>query len=417
MVLRIYQNILRLSPPILRGVLAWREFKGKEDPARLRERRGYASLPRPEGKLVWIHAASVGEAQSALILIDKLAADHILMTSGTVTSANYLRARLPARAMHQYIPLDTPRWVARFLDHWRPDLVLWMESELWPNMLGEIKRRAIPAALVNARLSERSYKRWQMAPQTIKTMLGAFSVILAQTWDAEKKYKALGAQAVYFTDNIKYSAAPLPCDHQDLQALQSAIGTRPCWVYASTHDGEEQLASRIHERLKQRFPDLLTIIVPRHPDRRAQIAALIGDAQLRGPDKTPPASDTGIYIADTMGELGLFYRAAPIAMIGRSFSADGGGGHNPIEAAQLNCAVLSGPYVQFQQEIFDDMVAADAARLVTDDDDLYDALMRLLDDKPYLTDRQEKAALFAARKSAVIDTVMARLSALTEASL
>ena len=414
MVLGLYHNVLRLSPPLLRGVLAWRQYKGKEDPARLRERRGYASMPRPEGRLIWIHAASVGEAQSALILLDKIQADHILMTSGTVTSANYLRTRLPERAIHQYIPLDTPRWVTRFLEHWKPDVALWMESELWPNMLGGIKRRHIPAALINARLSDRSFKRWQMAGQSAKNVIGAFSVILAQTPDAAQKYKELGASNVHFTDNIKFSAAPLPCDAQDLSVMTQAIGARPCWVYASTHDGEEQLGARIHERLKTAFPDLLTIIAPRHPNRREQIAALIPDAQLRGENKTPPAPETGIYIADTMGELGLFYRAAPIAMIGRSFSFDGGGGHNPIEAAQLDCAVLSGPHVQYQQEIFDDMVAMDAARLVTDDDDLYDALMRLFSDKDYLADRQAKARAFAAKKEAVVDTVMHYLAPLTE---
>lgn len=414
MVLNLYQNILRLSPPLLRGVLAWRQYKGKEDPARLRERRGYASHPRPEGQLVWIHAASVGEAQSALILLDKLGADHILMTSGTVTSANYLRARLPEHAIHQYIPLDTPRWVTRFLDHWKPDIALWMESELWPNMLSEIKRRHVPAALINARLSDRSFKRWQMAARSAQNVIGAFSVILAQTVDAETKYKQLGATNVHFTDNIKFSAAPLPCNAQDLSTVVNAIGLRPCWIYASTHDGEEQLASRMHERLKATYPDLLTIIAPRHPNRREQIAAFIGNAQLRGEEKVPPAPETGIYIADTMGELGLFYRAAPVAMIGRSFSVDGGGGHNPIEAAQLDCAVLSGPHVQYQQEIFDDMIAMDAARLVTDDDDLYDALMRLFSDKDYLADRQEKARAFAAKKEAVVDEVMRYIAPMME---
>lgn len=414
MVLSLYHNVLRLSPPLLRGVLAWREFKGKEDPARLAERRGYASSPRPVGTLVWIHAASVGEAQSALILIEKLTNCSVLLTSGTVTSASYIGARLPAHAIHQFMPLDAPRWVNRFLDHWKPDLALWMESELWPVMLGEIKRRNIPAVLVNARLSDRSFKRWQVARQSAQTIIGAFDTILAQTPDAAQKYKTLGAANVHFTDNIKFSAAPLPCDETDLAALTHAIGARPCWVYASTHEGEEEIASRMHERLKATFPELLTVIVPRHPNRRAQIAALIGDAQLRGESKNPPAPDTGIYIADTMGELGLFYRAAPVAMIGRSFSLDGGGGHNPIEAAQLGCAVLSGPHVQYQQEIFDDMVAAGAARLVTDDDDLYDALMRLLGDKQYLHEQQDKARTYAARKAAVVDAVMAHISPLVK---
>jgi len=276
--------------------------------------------------------------------------------------------------------------------------------------MGDHPRRE--AALINARLSDKSFKRWQCAPKSAQDIIGTFTTILAQTPDAAQKYTLLGAQHVVFTDNIKFSAAPLSYDEEALKILAHAIGLRPCWVYASTHDGEEQLASRMHERLKETFPDLLTIIVPRHPNRRAQIAALIGDAQLRGEDKTPPAAHTGIYIADTLGELGLFYRAVPVAMIGRSFSIDGGGGHNPIEAAQLDCAVLSGPHVQYQQEIFDEMVAQDAARLVLDDDDLYETLMRLLIDKAYLEERQQKARQFAAQKAAVINTVMTHLAPL-----
>ncbi len=420
MSLSVYKSALWCAAPVLRGLLAVRQWRGKEDPLRLYERCGQPSLARPDGPLVWIHAASVGEAQSALILIEKLGTGvHILMTSGTLTSAKFLSARLPAHAMHQYVPLDAPQWVAHFLDHWRPDLALWMESELWPNLLGALKARSIPAVLVNARLSQRSYARWLSFPRMARELLSCFTLILTQTHDAQAKYQSLGAARVVFTDNIKFSAAPLPVAADDLAALQEALGTRPSWVYASTHNGEEQLAARLHARLKKRFADLLTIIVPRHPERRAQIKTTLAKERVdfRGHEKHLPAQDTGIYVADTLGELGLFYRLSPIAVIGRSFSFDGGGGHNPIEAAQMDCAVLSGPHVQYQQALFDEMTQDQAAILASDEDDLYHHLEKLLGDAAYLAACQEKADAFARRKSATIDTVMSHLSPIITTAL
>ncbi len=418
MALGFYTSALTLATPLLRGLLAWRQSKGKEDPQRLPERMGEPSLPRPEGRLVWIHAASVGEAQSALILIDHIKNSHILVTSGTVTSAQFLSKRLPAQAIHQYMPLDAPQWVARFLDHWQPDFALWMESELWPNMLMALKARGIPAALINARLSDQSYVHWKRAPKTAHDILSCFSVILAQTQDAAQKYENLGARSVHFTDNLKYSANDLPCDQQDLQSLKDAIGPRPVWIYASTHDGEEQLAARLHARLIDDFPALLTIIVPRHPERRGQIAQSIAATQplFRSEQKTLPDAGTGIYVADTLGELGLFYRAAPIALIGRSFSHDGGGSHNPIEPAQLDCAVLTGPHYQNQQTLFDEMLAEKAALLAPTEDALYQLLKNLLSDPAYLMTQQANARNFAARKSAVIDTVMTYLTPVMKAA-
>lgn len=407
-----YQQITRFSRPLLHGLLALRRLRGKEDPLRLYERMGQASLPRPQGRLVWIHAASIGEAQSALILLGHIQSDSILMTSGTVTSAKYLSTRLPAHVMHQFMPLDAPQWANAFLDHWRPDAVLWMESEIWPNMLLGLKKRGVSVALINARLSNRSYRRWAIFPSMARQMMDCFTLILAQTEDAAKKYHELGAQNVQVTNNLKYSAAPLPYAENDLVALKEVIGARPMWLYASTHDGEEQLAGRVHKALKVKFPSLLTILVPRHPERRAQImASLTGhNIYFRAANHRPPERQHEIYIADTLGELGLFYRLSPIALIGRSFSKDGGGGHNPIEAAQLDCAVLTGPYFQYQQELYDEMLAQNAALMALDEQDLVNKLERLLGDLNHLQQQQQRARDYAARKSAVIDTVMHHLT-------
>ena len=411
------------SAPFLRLLLSRRARRGKEDPARLPERMGAPGRQRPPGPLLWLHAASVGEAQSALILLDALMARdpalHVLVTTGTLTSAGLMERRLPPRAFHQYVPLDHPAWVRAFLDHWRPDRVLWLESELWPNMLAAIHARGIPAALVNARLSPRSVRRWQYLRGTIAGMLSAFSVILAQTDKDAENFRALGAVNVITTGNLKYAAAPLPIDDTALAALIGAIRARPVWVYASTHDGEEDLACRLHAALRPALPGLLTIVVPRHPERRDAIATTIMrhglSARLRVSGGLPQDGDD-IYVADTMGELGLFYRVAAVACIGRSFSNDGGGGHNPIEAAQLGCAVLHGPHVQNLQSLFDDMNHEGAALRLSDETAFAEQLRRLLTDSRACDALRERGAAFVLTKAQILPRILDALSPLQRAA-
>lgn len=415
-ILGLYHSISSVSAPALKAILNQRLKNGKEHDQRLTERMGKPSKKRPEGTLFWLHAASVGEAQSALILIDALLAAkadlHILVTSGTLTSAELMEKRLPDRAMHQFFPLDHPSWCAQFLDHWKPDAVLWMESELWPNMLQAIKRRDVPAVLINARLSERSFQRWSKVRGTIGTLLHSFNTILAQTPHDAGRFESLGHSQVQITGNIKYSAAPLPYDESELSNLQDATGDRPIWVYASTHDGEEALARDAHKNMRDTYPDLLTILVPRHPERRDEIAKTISGHGLQSAFRSTGAAiarDTDIYVADTLGELGLFYKLSPIAVIGRSFSHDGGGGHNPIEAAQMGCAVLSGPHIQYQTELFDKMSEYQAVRIVQDKDSLAPALLELLNTPERLIAMQDNAKRFATDQAHVIDTVMQAL--------
>ncbi len=415
--LGLYKTIMRGGAPVLKSLLKNRAAKGKEDPARLPERMGVPGRARPEGPLLWIHAASVGESQSTLTLIEAINTAYtnldILVTTGTVTSAELMARRLPENAFHQFYPLDNPAWVRRFLDHWKPDCALWMESEIWPGMLSEIRERKIPAALVNGRLSPRSFSRWKKAGKQIGALLGTFSVCLVQTGEDACHFEELGAGKVIVTDNLKYSSSPLPCDEAGLKALTEAIGKRPCWVYASTHAGEEALACRVHERLKQDIPSLLTILVPRHPHRGPEVMDTCLDAILnahrRGDDLKLPFADDDIYIADTLGELGLFYRLCDIACIGRSFSDDGGGGHNPIEAAQLGCAVLHGPHVQNLATIYQEMDTAHAAIRLTDEDQFVEELGKLFKEPDYRKERQEKAARFAHDKATVLERVMTEL--------
>jgi len=414
----LYAFLTRHSAPFLERLLAKRLAAGKEDILRINERKGLTQTPRPAGKLLWVHAASVGEAQSALILMQNLLGHaptlHILVTTGTKTSAEMMAKNLPPRAFHQFYPLDHPLWTARFLDHWHPDAVLWMESELWPNMLEGVRTRHIPAALVNARLSHGSYKKWCLFKPFIKKILNVFSVILCQTHQDAESFTALGAQNVTVTGNLKYASAPLPAEDAALKLFNATVGTRPCWLYASTHQGEEALAARVHETLKQSLPDLLTILVPRHPDRREDILHTLEpfnlNIVLRGTDTALPHSNTDIYIADTIGELGLFYRVVPVTCIGRTFSADGGGGHNPIEPAQLHCAVLHGPHVQNLQEIFTEMAEAQAAICVKTESELTQALLSLLTQPERLAKQQHCAKLFTDEKKKIIHTVTDHLA-------
>lgn len=415
--LKIYRAIMGASAPLLVSVLEKRVRKGKEDSARLPERQGQASLPRPAGPLGWVHAASVGEAQSALILIRNLLQRYprlsILVTTGTRTSAALMQKNLPARAFHQFYPLDHPQWTEHFLNHWRPDFVLWMESELWPNMLGQVHARRIPAALINARLSDKSYRLWRMIRSSVKSLLDTFEIILAQTPQDAHLFEALGARQVIVTDNLKYSAEALSYDEKSLGQLMATTQDRPLWVFASTHKGEEFMACRVHQILKNALPDLLTIIVPRHPERRQEIISLCEEhklqARLRGTAHQSPDEKDDIYIADTLGELGLFYRLAPVTCIGRSFSDDGGGGHNPIEAAQLHCAVMHGPNVQNLQEIFDEMDNAGAALSLKDEKDLEQMLEKFLTDAQMAESYQVKAYSFAKNKGAVVERVTSAL--------
>lgn len=416
----LYKKLMTLGVPAIRLVLARRVKEGKEDASRLGERMGVPSHPRPAGSVIWVHVASVGEAQSMLPLIDlilrQFPAASVLVTSITVTSASLLQSRLPERAFHQYLPVDNPAWVRAFLDHWQPNLALWAESELWPNMLHTVWKRRLPLALINARMSPKSHRNWIYARKSIQELLAAFTVILCQTMDDASRYLNLGARSVAVTGNIKFSADPLPCDEADLRALREKTAGRPIWLYASTHDGEESLACALHKSLAQEIPNLLTIIAPRHPARGDAIFALCAQEGLRtcrrGETKNLPAPNDQIYLADTMGELGLLYRIAPVSCIGRSFSLDGGGGHNPLEAALLGSAVLHGPHVQNLQQIFDDMDRDGAALCLKNPEEMVLTLRRVLTSPDELKSRAEKAYAFAQERRQVLAHIVEELEPL-----
>ena len=368
--LRVYRWASAAGSPVAPQVLARRLRRGKEHPERLAERRGEATLKRPKGPLVWVHGASVGEMLAAVPLIERLRAQDfvVLVTSGTVSSAALAEQRLPDGALHQFIPLDAPRFVRRFLDHWRPDLALFVESDLWPNLILSCADRRIPMIVINGRLSERSFTRWQRVPGVIAALLSCFDLCLTQSAADAERYAQLGAPRVTSTGNLKLDVPAPPADQAALQRLKEIVGMRPVVAAASTHPGEESAIIAAHQQLRVKFPSLLTVIAPRHPARGESIAAI---AKLAGltvalrSRRAQPLPDIGVYVADTLGELGLIYRIAPIVFMGGSLASHGG--QNPIEAIRLGAAVLHGPHVWNFAEIYATLDAAHGAKLVGDE--------------------------------------------------
>ena len=336
-----------LAAPALRLNLYRRAANGREIAARLPERFGFDTTARPPGPLIWMHAASVGETVSILPVLDALRhRAKVLLTTGTVTSQALLDQRIPQHGLardvlHRFAPLDVPSWVDRFLSHWQPDAACFVESELWPNQLAACRQRGIRLMLMNARMSDRSFAHWQRVPGFARTVLEAFAIVQARGDNDAARLRALGATHVDSPGDLKFAAAPLPADQAELDRLAGVVSSRPVWLAASTHPGEEAVVAQVHHVLAATRPNLLTIIVPRHPDRGAALAAQLG-APRRAAGQDPPAG-AGIWIADTVGELGLWYRLAPIALVGRSLIAPGGG-QNPLEAARLGCAIAVGPY-------------------------------------------------------------------------
>ena len=413
--LALYRGLTGIAAPIIDVYLRRRLAQGKEHPLRFAERHGIASQPRPKGPLLWLHAASIGEAQSALALVRRILASDddlsVLVTTGTITSAELLETRLPKRSFHQFVPVDRLPWVRRFLDHWRPDLALWVESEFWPNLVIETQNRNIPAMLINGRMSERSFANWRRAPGVIRTMLHGFTVCFAQTETEAKRLTALGARDVRCRGNLKFSAAPLPFDKDELANLQISLAKRPVWLAASTHPGEETLVADAHTTLRKSLPGLLTIIVPRHPRRGADVALDLAGRGLtigRRSERTGISPQEEIHIADTLGELGLYYRLTDVVFVGGSMG--GHGGHNPLEAAQLDCAIIHGPDMGNFMTVAEQLAAANGAVCISSARTLVSAVHRLLTDSAACV-RQASAAKEVARaNSKVVDSIFCDLS-------
>lgn len=411
MLYKLYKTASSILKPLVISHLETREKEGKEDPKRITERYGKTNLKRPKGPLIWFHAASVGESLSILALIDQLLKLHesfqVLVTTGTITSAQLMQQRLPARCIHQYCPFDVIVWVRAFLDHWKPDLALWVESEFWPNLLCETHARQIPMVLLNGSVSDKSFKTWKYVKSIISKFLNCYDLCIAQSKSDQSKLKDLGAEKVLTFGNLKFASSPLEANSLDFEALKSQIGERPIWVCASTHPGEEEIICKAHKEIKKTFSNLLTILVPRHPKRGLTLNAFCEQEGIKVALRTEAQTitdDMEMYIGNTIGELGLFYKLSKIAFVGGSLVPVGG--HNLIEPAQLDCALLHGPHMSDQQEMRDLFQDQEAALEVSNETELAETVVSLLSDPKRLETMTLSARHVADSQAKVIDSIL-----------
>lgn len=370
--------------PLAGPYLGMRALKGKEDRSRRLERLGYASRSRPRGPLVWVHSASVGETLSILPLMRELRRReiHIVLTTGTVTSAALVQARLGDEVIHQYVPIDVKFPIKRFLAYWKPDACITAESEIWPTTVAELTRRRVPQIRVNARISDRSFDRWRTHAKVAEALFEKMALVVAQSDIDAERFRDLGAWPVIVSGNLKSDTDPPPCDELLLAKYKAEIGDRKTWAAISTFDGEEKAAATVHRALKPKNGQL-TIIVPRHPDRADAIEAMLKSEGLtvarrsRDDVLTP---ETDIFLGDSIGEMGLYLRLTEIAFVGRSLTNEGG--QNPLEPAMIGCAVLTGPNIQNFRDAYQHLVRKGAARVVKDVEMLAKAVHYLLITEP-----------------------------------
>jgi 3-deoxy-D-manno-octulosonic-acid transferase len=406
-VLSTYRLAGAAAYPLIGGYVTWRTSQGKEDRGRRRERYGIASHPRPVGPVVWVHAASVGETGAIVPLIERIMGFgiNVVLTTGTVTSARVVAERLGDHVIHQYVPLDLKPAVSRFLNHWRPDLAIFAESEIWPMTILELGARRIPQVLVNGRLSDRSFASWKKRAFIAEALFEHFALVIAQSSVDADRFRALGARPVTVSGNLKVDTDPPPADDEAVEDLRHQIGGRKVWAAVSTHEGEEVVAAEVHQLLRRRHGDLLTMIVPRHPERAEPLAGEFAAAGLKVARRSlgePIEPDTDIFLGDTIGEMGLYLRLTEIAFVGRSLTGEGG--QNPLEPAMLETAVLAGRNVQNFRETYKRLIDGGGARLVRDRDMLAGAVN-------FLLNNSEARESMIAAGAATVDHMRGALSA------
>ena len=404
--LKIYRGLGTILYPFTGPFLRARARRGKEDLERRAERYGYASWDRPDGPLVWFHAASVGESLAIMPLITRMESFgiNLVMTTGTVTSADIAQERLSQRTVHQYVPMDMKRSVSRFLDHWKPDLAVFAESEIWPTTIEELAKRNVPQVLVNARMSDRSNKRWQKRPSLAQAVFGQLSQVIAQSQLDADRFSSLGAPWVTVAGNLKTDVGVPKFDQKQVDHLKKMINDRPTWIAVSTHKGEEESVAQVHAMLAQHVPEILTILVPRHPERVQEVLADLESHKLKvacRSDDSPIEASTQIFVGDTIGEMGLYLQLANIVFMGKSLKAQGG--QNPIEPAVCRSAILSGRYVQNFRDTYQALLDNGGARLVSDEKMLANHVLHLLRNAKDLNAMQEAAAYTVSQMSGALE--------------
>jgi len=417
--LTLYRGTGYLLGPALNLLLDRRTKRGKEERSRRPERFGIPSRQRPEGPLVWVHAASVGETYAALPVIREITGRglNVLLTTGTVTSAEIARDQLPERAVHQYVPFDTEPYIRSFLDAWSPDLALLIESEIWPLTLTELGDRSIPVVVLNGHISTRSVEHWQRVKTFANQVFSNIDLCLAQSERDATLYARLGVVAAKSTGNLKFDRDPPTVDEPTLEEMRALIGDRPVWIAASTHPGEEEVAIAAHSEILKQASDGLLILAPRHPQRGEEVAALVREAGLpvavRSKAEVPDAG-TAVYLADTIGDLGLLYRLADAAFVGGSFAERGG--QSPVEPAQLGVPVLHGPRVRNFKDIYRDLNEAQGAVRCETEADFRQAIGSLLFDADKCRSLAENAETYVMGQRGALTRTLEALTPFLEAT-
>ncbi len=413
-----YKTITFLLYPLFYALLIIRLILGKENARSFKEKRGSFQKKRPDKKLAWFHAASVGESLSLLYLLDTLAGKHadwqFMITTGTISSGGILEEKLKNKdqIFHQYLPFDHPIWVNRFFDYWKPDLSIVSESDFWPNFMTESKNRDIPLVLVNGRMSPKSFNNWSKIKKTARALFSKFDLTIVQTEQDEVFFNQLGAKNIVKTGNLKYSNPPLGVNREDLDILSKKLKDRKLWFFSQSHESEEEIAINAHKSLSKDYKNLTTIIALRHPNRKDEVKKILGASGLSHEFRSDVHNDVNpkvdIYIVDTFGELGIFYSLCEITCIGGSFKPLGC--HNPIEPAQLNCAILFGPHIFNFSETCSDLINKIAAIQVKNEDGLIEKLDYLLQNEDVVTSLQSKALAFTKSKSETLSLVESQIS-------
>ncbi len=417
--IKTYGAATRLLGPLTPFWIRHRAKAGKEDPERMEERHGTASRERPNGPLIWCHGASVGECTMLLPLIDRILKErkdvHILVTSGTLTSALLLAERLPERAFHQYVPLDYPKAVDKFLDHWKPDFALWAESEIWPNLIRLTKQSGCKMALINARMSEKSLQGWQKrGGKAAKAIFGHFDDILAADDRTANGLSWILGRDIERVGNLKDAAPALPVRADELGFFKKCLGDRPVWCAASTHKGEDEFMFAAHKKVLEKHPDALLILAPRHPERSAKLSEALSLAKIPHVSRTlndPLTPKTAIFLIDTIGDMGLAYRLSDITFVAGSM-IDGMAGHNPLEPARLGNAVLTGPFVSSFAETYMEMISFNAAQRILSPEPIGDMIAEMFSNPENLSHFQKRAQDYANSRNALLDYVWDRLEPL-----
>ena len=355
LIYRILINLITLISPV---IILIRLFKKKEHPKRFLEKYCCLLKKKNKGKLIWFHGSSVGEILSIIPLIEKLEKNkdikQILVTSSTLSSSTVLQRLNFKKTIHQFFPIDTNFLSEKFLNYWKPSMAIFIESEIWPNMILNIKKKSIPLLLLNARITQKSFNKWNSISSLSKNLFGNFDVTFPQNNETKKYLNILGAKKIKTIGNLKFSENEIKKPNTFSKKLNTFFKSKKIWCASSTHKSEEKICAIAHKKLKQKYKNLLTIIIPRHVHRTKDITEEIKDLELNycihsSQDKIN--KNTEIYLVDTYGETKSFFRICKTVFLGGSIISHGG--QNPLESIRLGCNIIHGPYVRNFKEIYD----------------------------------------------------------------